>query len=225
MAGYKSLQIGLLIVSLCLTYTARCGIPKKYKSDDDKSLYCNVCENIMIDVEEKVMEIANELSGSVSAYKLPHSGKRETKTFSGDLDEDDIMSAIDGVCAAWGQNLGTSKQNDGNVVMLKSTSLSGSFSGSLNFGGDASAKVTDMCKLCVKKQKQNMVPVVAENNVDAIRSFCTNFLSKKCKKIKLKKELKDKITALGENLMASSSDEESSDEEEEVELVEDKAEL
>ena len=107
----------------------------------------------MIDVETAVMENVEELSGSVKAYKMDSKGNRKKKTFSYEFDEDDVINAIDSVCGSWGTNLGTSKQSNGEVVMLKSTNLQGSFSGSLNFGGEASTKVLDMCRSNVKKQR------------------------------------------------------------------------
>eukprot|EP00484_Ammonia_sp_Unknown_P028447 CAMPEP_0197031664 /NCGR_PEP_ID=MMETSP1384-20130603/10602_1 /TAXON_ID=29189 /ORGANISM="Ammonia sp." /LENGTH=178 /DNA_ID=CAMNT_0042461223 /DNA_START=195 /DNA_END=731 /DNA_ORIENTATION=+ len=176
----------------------------------------------MIDVEEKVMEIAADLSGSVASYKLPKRGKREKKTFSYEFDEDDIHSAIDNVCSSWGQNLGTSKQTDGDVIMLKSTSLSGSFSGSLNFGGDASSKVLDMCRSNVKKQRNNMIQVIAQNDFDELSHFCKNYVSKKCKAVKFPKELATKIKELGDKATAETDESEAN--EDEVKLVEDEKE-
>ena len=198
---------------------ALCGIPKKFASSkDDKSLYCNICENILIDVEEVVMEYASEVSGSVTT-RVNKQGKRAKKTFSYEFDEDDINSAIDNVCSSWGTNLGTSKQNDGNVIMLKSTALQGSFSGSLNFGGEASTKVIDMCKSLVKKQRKNIIEVVKQNDYDSITTFCKDYVSKKsCKKVKFEKKLAKQIKDLGERGI---DDDEEEEEEDGVELTED----
>ena len=217
MSTLKLFPLLLFIASIIqLSY---CKIPKKFAgSKDDKSLYCNICENILIDVETKVMEVAAELSGSVTT-RVNKQGKRKKKTFSYEFDEDDINGAIDNVCSDWGQNLGTSKQNDGRVVMLKSTNLQGSFSGSLNFGGEASAKVQKMCKSNIKKQRKNIIEVVSENDYDALTSFCINFVSKKsCTKIKFPDKLAKQIKDLGARGI---SDDEEEDEDEQVELMED----
>merc|ERR1719347_2415188 len=122
----------------------------------------------MIDLETLMMEEASDLSGTVMDYKLDSKGNRRSRSFVYDFDEEDIDNALDGVCSSWGQNLGTSQKPDGSVELLKSGALSGSFSGSLNFGGEASKKVQEMCKVNVKKQRQNIITAVANNDYDEL---------------------------------------------------------
>eukprot|EP01084_Bolivina_argentea_P212590 361315_1 len=211
----------LLFIFSCIYCMVLCKIPKKFKSKDDKSLYCNVCENIMIDVEEEVMKNVEELSGSVKGYKMDSKGKRKRKSFTYEFDEDDVLNAIDSVCSSWGSNLGTSKQNNGDVVMLKSTNLQGSFSGSLNFGGEASTKVLDICRSNVKKQRKNIIKVVTTNDLEQLKTFCKDYVYKKCKKIKYPKKLVKQIKDLGERGIGSDDD----DDDDEIQLTDDKEDL
>merc|ERR1719273_1378337 len=143
----------------------------------------------MIDLEQMVMEEAAELSGSVNDYKLDSKGNRGKRSFVYDFDEEDIDNALDGVCSSWGQNLGTSQKPNGSVEMLKSGALSGSFSGSLNFGGEASTKVQEMCRGNVKKHRKEMIAAVANNDYEELRRFCKETVSKKCKKVRFPKEI------------------------------------
>merc|ERR1712087_950724 len=102
--------------------------------------------------------------------------------------------------------------------------LSGSFSGSLNFGGEASSKVLDICKSNIKKHRSQIVQTVAANKYEELRSFCKDKVSKKCKPIKFGADLTKQIKALGETGAVEGEEE---DDEEAIELVEDddKAEL
>ena len=152
-------------------------------------------------------------------YKLDSKGNRKKKSFSYDFDEDDINGAIEGVCGSWGSNLGTSKKNDGSVEMLKSTQLSGSFSGSLNFGGEASDKVLAMCRSNIKKHRKFIVEVASSNDLDKLKTFCKDHVSKKCKKVKYPKELVKRIKALGEKGVSQPA--EGDEEEDAVDLMED----
>merc|ERR1719461_488909 len=145
-----------------------------------------------------VMEEAAELSGSVNDYKLDSKGNRGKRSFVYEFDEEDIDNALDGVCSSWGSNLGTSKKPDGSVEMLKSGALSGSFSGSLNFGGEASTKVQEMCRSNVKKHRKYIAEAAASNDLDKLRGFCKEYVSKKCKKVEYPKELVKQIESLGE---------------------------
>ena len=199
----------------------RCGVPKKYRNPEDKSLYCNVCENIMIDLETAVMEQAAELSGTLTTSRVDSKGKRQKRSFVYEFDDDDIDNALDGVCSSWGSNLGTSQKPDGSVEMLKSGALSGSFSGSLNFGGEASTKVLDMCRGIVKKQRQNMIAAAANNDYEELRKFCKENLTKKCKKIKFPKEIGQQIKDLQAKKEASGDDADEGESEDQVELMED----
>merc|ERR1719229_841331 len=192
-------------------------VPKKYRDPEDKSLYCHVCETVLIDLEEIVMKQAADLSGTVSGYKLDSKGNRAKRSFVYDFDEEDIDNALDGVCSSWGSNLGTSKKPDGSVEMLKSGALSGSFTGSLNFGGDAGSKVMEMCKGIVKKQRQNIITTVANNDYDELRSFCKSTLSKKCKKVRFPKEISKQI----KELVVRKEEVVNEEDEEAVELMED----
>jgi len=175
----------------------------------------------MVDLEEVVMKEAAELSGSVNDYKLDSKGNRGKRSFVYEFDEEDIDNALDGVCSSWGSNLGTSKKPDGSVEMLKSGALSGSFTGSLNFGGDAGAKVMEMCKVIVKKQRQNIITTVANNDYDELRAFCKSTLSKKCKKVRFPKEISKQIKELIARKEQIINDEEGGEEEDAVELIED----
>eukprot|EP01084_Bolivina_argentea_P221885 375695_1 len=211
------MKVVLLLLTLsCISVISK--VPKKWANKDDKSLYCNICENIVIDVEKELMEHVSDLSGTVSGYKLDSKGARKKKTFSYELEEEDIDSALDNVCSSWGTSLGTSKQSNGKTVLIKSSRLEGSFSGSLNFGGDAASKATAMCKSNVKKQRKNMVSVLRENDYDQVQSFCKDYVSKKCPKITFKKDLAKQIKALGTRGV---SDEEEGSGDEEIQLMED----
>ena len=211
----------VLILSIlwCLTQSAK--VPKKWRNPEDKSLYCHVCENIMIDLETVMMEEAADLSGTVSDYRLDSKGNRGSRSFVYEFDEEDIDNALDGVCSAWGENLGTSQKPDGSVEMLKSGALSGSFSGSLNFGGEASTKVQAMCKGQVKKQRKEIISAVAQNDYDELRRFCKENISKKCKKVRFPKEISKQIKDLQSKKEEASSGGDIEDEEDQVELMED----
>merc|ERR1711879_436695 len=90
----------------------------------------------------------------------------------------------------------------------------------LNFGGDAGAKVMEMCKGIVKKQRQNIITTVANNDYDELRTFCKSTLSKKCKKVRFPKEISKQI----KELIARKEqviNEEGGEEEDAVELMED----
>ena len=103
--------------------------------------------------------------------------------------------------------------------MLRGGDLSGSFSGSLNFGGEASSKVLDICKSCIKKHRAKMIEVVAANRYEELRAFCKDKVSKKCKKIKFPEDLAKQIKDLGETGVTDDGEQE--DEEEGIQLVED----
>merc|ERR1719350_846723 len=100
----------LLILSVFCIWICYAKVPKKWKNKKDKSLYCHVCSNIMIDVETAIYANVEELSGSVLEYKLDSKGNRKKKYFSYEFDEDDIGSASASVCGSWGSNLGTSQK-------------------------------------------------------------------------------------------------------------------
>ncbi len=103
--------------------------------------------------------------------------------------------------------------------MLKSGALSGSFSGSLNFGGEASKKVQEMCKVQVRKQRKDMVAAVARNDYEELRTFCKDNVSKKCKKVRFPKEISKQIKDLQKRKEEGSAD--GGEDEDQVELMED----
>merc|ERR1712087_61776 len=111
---------------------------------------------------------------------------------------------------------------------MKSGALSGSFSGSLNFGGESGKKVKAMCRHAVKKQRNSMITAVAGNDYEELRTYCKESVSKKCKKARFPKELEAQIKALESRKKGTIIDGDAGSEEEEIELMDDdddKAEL
>lgn len=123
--------------------------------------------------------------------------------------------------------------------MLKQSHLSGSFSGSINFGGESSTKVLEMCKIFIRKQKKNIVHelFLMESAADAktssmvsmMKRFCKTFVSKKnCLSVeyppkvlksfrKMENRRKEKLASIIEN-----NDDDIDDDE--IELVEEEIE-
>lgn len=82
-------------------------IPKKFNKDfESKTLYCDVCSNVLIDTAEYLHTNLLSLSDTYMEYKLDPSGKRKLKTMIYEYEEEDIFDALSDLCSKWGQNLG-----------------------------------------------------------------------------------------------------------------------
>jgi len=200
-----SILLSLLLINL-LTNDVEGKIPKKYKGED-RSLYCDICNNIMIDIETALMKAPTRFDDKVG-YRLDSQGNRIRKTSEYAYSEASIVSAMKDICSSWREITGTVKASDGRLTMIKTTKMQGSFSGSLNLGGEASKKVNTMCDEIMNDNEDKFIEVIKENNAQDLKEFCKNHIDNECINVNFPKDVLNHIqkTATNDKTNESNND-------------------
>lgn len=265
MKAYYSIASFILIVFLVLLDTSECAkkkrktkknksnlnLPKKYKDLADRSLYCSVCNQLLLEAElllvdnkdakfeyqnygHRIDSRGNRIKKSSSDYGLSANGNPIVYPTHTILP---IVEDISKNCDKWSKQTGTESRSDGTVRMLKTDRITGSFSGSLNLGGDSSTKISSMCHDIMSKFDEDMIEILKENNLRNLETFCDiqidplNTLDKVCERaeftpdiirnIRHVNDFKEKQRAREEAKYAD----EDEDNDDVVELTDDKGEL
>ena len=102
------------------------------------------------------------------------------------------------LCSKYSSNTGTEKRKNGRTYIVNTNNLSGSFSGSLNIGGDSSKKIASMCDKFAREYFDEMESTIMNNDPKKLRRFCRKYISKKtCETIPFPTDLMKYIESLG----------------------------
>ena len=162
---------------------SKLNMPKKYKSLADRSLYCSVCNSLLIEAEKLLSEDKDaKYEYSNYGHRIDSTGKRIKK---GDTINDEsvysthtvlpFIEEVSKYCDKWSKQTGTEHRDDGTVHMVQTNNITGT-KGRLNIGDGSGPKISSMCHDIISKFDEDMIQVIRENNLNNLFTFCDKMI-------------------------------------------------
>ena len=157
---------------------SKLNLPKKYKTLEDRSLYCSVCNTLLIEAEKSLSEDKDaKYEYQNYGHRIDSNGRPIKRNLQ---DENSIYSTatifphveeISKLCDKWVKQTGTEHRDDGTVHMVQTHNITGT-RGRLNIGDGSGNKISSMCHDVISKFEDNMIEVIKENNLQKLTMFC-----------------------------------------------------